>query len=697
MFCGNCGNALDSSMTFCSKCGAPVQKNNMNNNMNTVGQQPINQTVAQPVPVNPQPVQQPMNVNYNQNGTINNAITNNNNNNKIIVLACIAIILLLLVFIVLVVRGNGKDEKGVEASARTILVYLCGSDLEEKLALASNDLAGVDSSKVDLSTTNVVVYTGGATKWHNYISPTENAIYVLTENGFEKKETYAKASMGNSASLLQLLNYGYENYKADKYDLVMWNHGLGALGISADTNFGNDYLSLNEISTALQQSNFGGNVKFETVLFRSCLNGNLEIATVFVPYANYLVASEEITWGGIESNILGFINDVELGDSGEVVGKNFIKYYKDTLENLSSKYFGSTLDREFPGSTYSILDLTKVNELQKRLGFFVGDINLNLNYNSVAKARSNVKQYGQDVVEYDTVDLHGLVTELKSLSPGKAQNVLDALDDVVVYNWTNTNYSKGLAIYFPYNGSERYRTFHKSNYKNLKELGDYYNFIYDFSSLQKKASSGGFSAISKDNIDLKVNNKKAILTLNDSNVDNFAKVSYTILEKVNNSRFNVLYQSKTIELSKNTLEVDLNVKLVKVNNSYITLEEVDNGMYTTKVNVVKDDKTINGKLYLNIDNGVKATKIVPISEELSTGYALIAKDYPNINYMKTGYNIYDAKGIEINNWDNNPIVTSITGSNTGYSIGAVTGDYYVVFKIYDVDNLYTYSKVTKIN
>ena len=748
MYCINCGKDIEPNMTFCPACGAPAQNTNqplapqpaqeayqqpmvqentqpnvnvpLTNNDQMVqpmmsqpapmsGEmptpvQPVQQVpVQQPVPMQPVqqvPVAQPLSVN-NPNGVVNPTVVEpDKNNNKVIILLGVVIILFLIIIIILFSRNNskngGNDPENKAAASRTILVYLCGSDLEEKLALASNDLAGVDPAQVDLETTNVVVYTGGATEWHNYISPHENAIYVLTETGFVKKETYEKASMGVSDSLLTLLDYGYDNYKADKYDLVMWNHGLGALGISSDTNFGHDYLSLNEITSALEKSNFGGKNKFETVLFRSCLNATIEVATVFVPYANYLVASEEVTWGGRESNILGFINDIELEHDGKTIGTNFIKYYENTLTNLANKYYGTTLDEVFPESTYSILDLTKLASLQKNLGLFVEDINLDLNYNVVAKVRSNASQYGGEVVEYDTVDLYELVSGLKSLSPGKAQNLLDSLEDVVVYNWTNTDFSKGLSVYFPYKGSTRYRTYHKTNYKNLKPLGDYYTFIYYFSNLQSKANSGGFSAISKENIDLKVENKKATLILNDTNVDNYAKVSYQIFEKVNNTDFNLVYESNTIELKKNTFEVNLYFKLIKLGNNTLAIEAVDDDTFTTNVSVVDGTDTITGKLYLNVkDNKVIGTKIVPTSSELSSGYALSAMDYKDVTYMKNTYTILQ-NGVEKDKWDV-PVANKIVGTNTGYSLVDLTNDYYIVFKIYDVDNLYTYSKLTKIN
>ena len=162
MFCNNCGKAVGPNLAFCPECGAPMQ--NMNNN---VGSQPMNQPIAQPMN---QPIAQPMNQPMAQpmNQPMPQPMNNNGNksNNKIIILIAVAVILLLLVLIVVVVGGGGKDKagKGADAATRTILVYLCGSDLEERLGLESYDLAGVDPNEIDLETTNVVVYAGGATK-----------------------------------------------------------------------------------------------------------------------------------------------------------------------------------------------------------------------------------------------------------------------------------------------------------------------------------------------------------------------------------------------------------------------------------------------------------------------------------------------------------------------------------------------------
>ena len=610
----------------------------------------------------------------------------------------IVVLLIIIVAVLLFAKKNNADDGGNDGvlDSRTIMIYMCGSDLESRIALASSDLESIKASEVD-ENINVVVYTGGAKRWYNYVSNQENAIYVLEDSGFVKKETYNKASMGESSSLSTLLDYSYDNYKADKYDLVMWNHGLGALGISSDELFGSDFLSLNELTDALSKSKFTGDNKLETVIFRSCLNSTLEMSSIFVPYAKYFVASEEVTWGGTGSTALAFINDVTLEDSGVDVGKKFISGYEQSLNVLASRQ-GSTLDEVFPVSTYSVLDLSKVNELENKLSIFFKSLNLNLNYNNIARVRSNLYQYASEsgCNDYDTVDLYHLVTGLKSLSSTKGDDVINALNNVIVYNWSNNDFSNGLAVYFPYRSSSKVRTIHYSSYKNLTGLKDYYDFITAFDNLQKKSNSGGFSVISKEDIDISVANKKLSLVLNDDNIDNYAKASYVIFQKVG-PYYSPVYTSDTFELAKNNYSMDLNMNLVKVNNLDNNTSTILS-LYTNSFNNIYTDATISNssatdtaKIYFN--KNLKINKTIKSSTDSSSGMYLDINDYSNINFEKDSYIISGNS----DNWENTKVDGYFeVGTNYSFESIPLDSNYYVMFKIYDVDNLYTYSDLVQI-
>ena len=102
----------------------------------------------------------------------------------------------MVVILLAVVALSGNDnkvfKKNTNYNTRTIMVYMVGSNLESECKAATGDMDFVNPSTIDLNTTNILIYTGGTKWWHNQVRNDENAIYKLTENGFEKIETYWK-------------------------------------------------------------------------------------------------------------------------------------------------------------------------------------------------------------------------------------------------------------------------------------------------------------------------------------------------------------------------------------------------------------------------------------------------------------------------------------------------------------------------
>ena len=373
------------------------------------------------------------------------------------------------------------------------------------------------------------------------------------------------------------------------------------------------------------------------------------MASIFVPYANYFVASEEVTWGGsMGKGVFDFINDVTLEDTGVDFGKKFISNYEASLKYLAERN-GGTLDEKFPVSTYAILDLSKIDELENKLGAFFKSVNLDLNYNSISRVRSNLYQYASEsgCNDYDTVDLYQLIQGLKNLSSSKAEEVLNLLDDVIVYNWSNNSFSKGLAIYFPYRSGSNARRVHYSGYKNLSGLNDYYEFIQRFDSLQSSSSNGGFSAVSKDDIKISINNKKLSLNLYDEDVDNFTKASYMIFKKENDGRYTPVFTSDTFELAKSSYTMDLNMSLIKATNldhNYsqiinVNINRFDN--YYADAELRDASGTYNAKVYFNVgDNVTISNSIISSSSSSSSAKPLYESNHSrassSVSHSKSG-------------------------------------------------------------
>ena len=220
---------------------------------------------------------------------------------KIVILSLLSFIAILLLIVAIILPTGTRKV----VNSRTIMIFIAGSDLESRGGLVSGDLDLIDPSQIDLNKTRVLLYTGGTVRWHNYFSADEEAIYELTSNGFNKLQSFSKNNIATDTALAQFLNYSYNYTKTDAYDLIFYNHGLGALGSMSDEQTG-DFLDLVEMRTALERSPFNESNKLETVVFRTCLNATLEVASTLSPYADYMVASEEVTLGRSGLGVLNF-------------------------------------------------------------------------------------------------------------------------------------------------------------------------------------------------------------------------------------------------------------------------------------------------------------------------------------------------------------------------------------------------------
>ena len=77
------------------------------------------------------------------------------------------------------ILGGGRDSV-------TIMVYMCGTDLESRSAMATRDLVEMTRAKLG-SNVHVLVYTGGCTKWNNQVvSAQVNQIYEIKDGGLER-------------------------------------------------------------------------------------------------------------------------------------------------------------------------------------------------------------------------------------------------------------------------------------------------------------------------------------------------------------------------------------------------------------------------------------------------------------------------------------------------------------------------------
>lgn len=680
MYCSNCGKEVLNTSKFCPNCGKIVGNNNI--------------------------------------------IKMKKISNKKLLL--IILVLIVIIEVCVISLMNSDD-------SRVVMIYMVGSNLESQSGLATRDLYDLDYNKLSKNNTKVILIAGGTTSWkNNYIDVNETSIYSLEESGFEKINARTKNNMGSAENLSYFLNYVYDNYKASKYNFIFWNHGGGVDGSEYD-DFTNDHLMLIEMADAFSQSHFKGRNKLETISFRTCLNSTIEVANIYKKYAKYLVASEEITIGSSADSALRFINDVNSDDSPIEFGKKQINVYKDVVSNTCNYSVVNQLQDEnyCIKSTYSITDLSKIDDISKNLSAFSYDLNSNLSssFKEYSKLRSNMKQYAEDVIGYDMVDLYNLSEVFNNYSQN-GKKLRDSIDNAIVYNWTNTDFSHGLSIYFPYNAKLFLET-----YDDISTTNNYTNLITNFYNLKEGIQISSYSNFSnmegKTNVNKNdVSDANVELALTSEQAENMAKASYLVFADTNDGYYQVIYSGKDVKLEDNKLKANIKSRLLRICDKEYS--DSSSWLIGTEKEIGEDYVDLNTFFYLTNSKSIEspklsaATAIIRIDDEHENGYirsvyfnsesksssekfSLFAPavvkltDYNFITVMSSRYKILDESGNYNSDWiktSNNVIEGTRFRTNMIKLVKedfSSEYDYYVVFRINDIANNSYYSKPIRIS
>lgn len=359
-----------------------------------------------------------------------------------------------------------------------VMVYMVGSNLESEGGMASLDIAEIAASDFDEGNMKVLICTGGASQWWiDEIPSDECTVYEVSGETINPVYTLDNKNMADAATLREFINYGYMNYDAGYYDLVLWDHGGGAvLGYGADENYDYDTLSLAELNDALKGTKMvSEGEKLEWIGFDACLMGMLEVADMTSDYANYLIASEEVESGeGWNYACLKELSDGEhfKGDAAaDVIIGAYSEYYEEN-------------NRYTPDYTLSCLDLSKTDAVVKSLEEFVNVAAVELQsggYSRIARMRDKTKTFGKVSQDsfYDTVDLYDLADKMMRLYPEEAENVQTAVEEMVVCQKSNVLDAHGVAVYFPYSNKE-YAAEWMMAYSQIGFSEDYTAFLSSF-------------------------------------------------------------------------------------------------------------------------------------------------------------------------------------------------------------------------
>lgn len=427
--------------------------------------------------------------------------------------------------------SGAKQDTVASGAAEVLMVYMVGSDLESNNGLASLDIKEMQDSRFNESNLTVLVCTGGAAYWWNEdISEKECQVFELhSGEELDKVYTLDNDNMAEPATLTEFMNYVYDQYDADYYSMIFWDHGGGAvLGYGEDENHGYDTLSLYELDAAFADSEFNLNHrKLEWIGFDACLMGMLEVANTFSPYANYLVASEEIVAGyGWDYSVLAELSDGQHYD-GAAAGKEIIDTY--------SAYYDS-FEKYQPEYTLSCMDLSKCDRVISAFEDFINAAYDELqagHYSVLAKNRDRVKSFGKisETECYDTIDLVDFADHFKNLFSEESKNLESAVRDMIIYKRENVAGANGIAIYFPYDNKD-YAAIWVEEYTQIGFSEIYTEFVREFTeTLSGKKLTDWDIALTVPTADVSQADTYYVM-LNEEQIANFARAKLSVWEQI---------------------------------------------------------------------------------------------------------------------------------------------------------------------
>ena len=376
--------------------------------------------------------------------------------------------------------GNNKDEV-------TILVYMCGTDLESQQGMATSDLKEMANATIG-ENVNLIIYTGGCQRWrNNVISSSVNQIYQIKNGQFLCLEKdMGKASMVNPDTLTTFIEYGKKNFSANRMCLIFWDHGGGSIsGYGYDEKVGhNQSMTLAGINTALKKAD----IKFDFIGFDACLMATVENGIMLSQYADYMIASEE-TEPGVGWYYTNWLTKLSKNTSMPTI----------QIGKIIADDFVTVCDKQCRGqaTTLSVVDLAELQatiptEL-KEFSIETNELIQNKEYKAVSSARSKTREFAQQ----SRIDQIDLVDFAKNLGTRESKSLADALQSAVKYNKTggSISHAYGLSIYFPYKRVNKVSQM-VSTYQAIGMDEDYMRCIQEFASLEVSGQVSAGNSVS---------------------------------------------------------------------------------------------------------------------------------------------------------------------------------------------------------
>ena len=306
----------------------------------------------------------------------------------------------------------------------TIMVYL---DADNNLSsYGTKDIQEMQQVGSD-SNINIVVLWDNSASTHGYYYVQNGSSVLLQDVG--------EVNMGDPQTAKNFIAYAKQNFPADKYGFVYWNHG-GAVdraprGVAWDDTNGGDHLSEVEQSQIMNYALSLLGKKFEFVGFDACLMATAEIYYQYRNFGKYMAASEQTEPGdGWDWTWLATLKSNPAGDGSVAVKAIFDKY---------KAWYASTSD-----VTFSTANLSYAAQLGTAINdFATAAINSGISgsvFKTLAGNLSNFSGYTKDLVGFmNAVIASTSVTQAVKDKATAVKNL--CTQSLITNNWSGSTWT----------------------------------------------------------------------------------------------------------------------------------------------------------------------------------------------------------------------------------------------------------------
>lgn len=373
---------------------------------------------------------------------------------------------------------SGTTAPGQDQDAWTVLVYMTASDL---FTPAFQDVNEMEDAVARLpGSVNVAVYWDQSSRGTTYATGngTQSAWGGAGRailRGDTNRSTVAttfellgEQNTGNPATLTSFIQWAVQQAPAQRYALILWDHGGGLDGSNFDNYDGttSDFLSIPETVTAL--TNAGRH--FDVIGYDACLMGMAEIGYALRSFTDVFVGSEEVIPGaGYDySTALNSLIQNPYQVTAEAFATGLVQSYQTQYQTQPQRW-----------DTLSAVRTSQYNTFTTALQTFTTAA-ANATASDLTALR-NARDGTLGYYESTFRDLGGFLRRVVNSNAATAirnaaQGVLNAMNNLVFSRTNDQRSSSGVAIYMPpISGS--IRSDYATNFSAFNNATGWRNFL----------------------------------------------------------------------------------------------------------------------------------------------------------------------------------------------------------------------------